>query len=177
MKLKFLLGVFIFTLQFATAQNVGIGTTTPLQKLDVNGTTRTTNLQVTSAGNVSDVMVKGAADGSINFKKSFNGIGLSYIICVAGAFPSQISPVNTYETAFTGEVRLFAGDILPFGWLRCEGQLLNPADYSQLYSIVLNRYGGTAPATFRLPDLRAAVPVGAGTTGTGPSWILGERTN
>jgi microcystin-dependent protein len=67
---------------------------------------------------------------------------------------------------YLGEIRIFAGTQAPQNWMFCNGQILNVNDYQPLYSLIGNIYGGTAPATFALPDLRGRTPVGQG-TGTG----------
>lgn len=68
--------------------------------------------------------------------------------------------------AFTGEIRLFAGTFAPMDWLFCEGQTLPISQYTALYSLIGNTYGGTAGVNFNLPDLRGRVAMG---TGTGPN--------
>ncbi|HCK21628.1 MAG TPA: phage tail protein, partial [Bacteroidetes bacterium] len=40
--------------------------------------------------------------------------------------------------------------------------LLQVSEYSALFSIIGTTYGGDGRTTFALPDLRGAVPVGAG---------------
>jgi microcystin-dependent protein len=67
---------------------------------------------------------------------------------------------------FIGQIILFAGNFAPSGWALCNGQLLPIAGNASLYSLLGNVYGGTAPITFALPDLRGRVPIHAG---TGPS--------
>ncbi|WP_371363223.1 hypothetical protein SRRS_41680 [Sporomusa rhizae] len=64
--------------------------------------------------------------------------------------------------AFTGEIRLFAGPFAPLDWLFCDGQLLPVNQYTALYSLIGNTYGGTANVNFNLPDLRGRVPMGTG---------------
>jgi microcystin-dependent protein len=64
--------------------------------------------------------------------------------------------------AYTGEIRLFAGNFPPMDWAYCDGQLLQVNQYPALYSLIGNIYGGTANVNFNLPDLRGKVPMGAG---------------
>lgn len=66
------------------------------------------------------------------------------------------------QDAMLAEVRLFAGSFAPRGWAFCDGQMLQISEYSALYSIIGTTYGGDGRTTFALPDLRGAVPVGAG---------------
>lgn len=155
------------------AQNIGIGTTNPTQKLEVNGTTKTTNLILTGTGSKSDFLKKGGAD-SVVFQKGHNGLGLNYIIAIQGVFPSE--ETMDYSVPFLGEIRLFAGNFPPRGFAFCHGQLLTIAQNQALFAVLMNRYGGNGQTTFALPDLRAAVPVGFGAKGTEPSWELGQRS-
>jgi microcystin-dependent protein len=63
---------------------------------------------------------------------------------------------------FLGEIRLFSFDLNgepPTGWLYCTGQTLPVNQYQALYSLLGNQFGGTAPTTFALPDLRGRAPV------------------
>jgi hypothetical protein len=60
-----------------------------------------------------------------------------------------------------GEVWLVAGTIYPANAVPANGQLLQAAQYSALYNVLFNTYGGNiAQGTFSLPDLRAAAPNG-----------------
>ena len=65
-----------------------------------------------------------------------------------------------------GTIIAFASATSPGGWLACQGQTLstttNP-EYANLYSIIGTTYGGTSASSFKLPDLRGSVPIGAGT--------------
>ena len=70
-------------------------------------------------------------------------------------------------TVPTGTITPYAGTLAPESWLLCSGQTVLRSQYSDLYAVISNRFGGvTDGTTFRLPDLRGRVPVGAG-TGTG----------
>lgn len=50
----------------------------------------------------------------------------------------------------------------PQGFYFCEGQTLNIQQYPALYSLIGIMYGGDGQTTFKLPDMRSAVAVGAG---------------
>lgn len=52
-----------------------------------------------------------------------------------------------------GEVRLFSFDRVPEGWLECAGQTLEVMQYTQLYSLIGNKFGGSGMTTFCLPNL------------------------
>jgi microcystin-dependent protein len=64
--------------------------------------------------------------------------------------------------AFIGEIRLFAINYAPEYWFRCDGSLLNVAQYQALYSVIQNIYGGTPGQTFNLPNMLGRSCVGAG---------------
>ena len=65
--------------------------------------------------------------------------------------------------AFTGEIRAFANNYYPDGWLPCFGQKVAINDYAALFSIVGTYYGKSDMRTyFTLPDLRGRTLVCAG---------------
>lgn len=158
--------------------SVGIGLNNPATKLDVNGTTTTSNLVLNGTGNgdANDFLIKSNAGGLIGSRKGHGATALNYIICTNGVF---IGPSNTgsIDYSWIGEVKLFAGNYAPLGWEFCHGQLLNIADYTALFAILGTTYGGNGATNFAVPDLRGAAPVAFGTpAGGGNSWTIGERT-
>ena len=60
---------------------------------------------------------------------------------------------------YVGEIRMFAGNFAPAGWMFCEGQLLPISEYETLFNLIGTTYGGDGQTTFALPDLRGRVPV------------------
>ena len=63
---------------------------------------------------------------------------------------------------YVGEIRIFAGNFPPSGWLFCEGQLLPISEYDTLFNLIGTTYGGDGESTFALPDLRGRVPIHMG---------------
>lgn len=63
---------------------------------------------------------------------------------------------------FIGQIALFAGNFAPRGWALCDGQLLQIASNSALFSILGTTYGGDGRTTFGLPDLRGRAPIHPG---------------
>lgn len=62
---------------------------------------------------------------------------------------------------FIGEIRIFtSNERLPAGWHVCDGTRFEKARYPQLFSILINQFGGdgTTPY-FSLPDLRGRLPL------------------
>jgi len=63
---------------------------------------------------------------------------------------------------YVGEIRLFAGNFAPAGWMFCEGQLLPISENEVLFVLIGTTYGGDGQSTFALPDLRGRIPVHQG---------------
>jgi len=168
---RVLLIACLFLANDLISQNLGIGTTTPLHKLDVNGNIKVNGLILNNGGAPFDFLMKLNETGLVSFKKGHGGMGLHYIICVDGTFP--IPDANVYkEGPFLSEIKVFTGTFAPKGWMFCEGQNLLRTSYPSLFTLLQTTYGYSSPLHFALPDLRGAVPVGAGT-----SWTRGQKSN
>ncbi|KHK49523.1 tail collar protein, partial [Ralstonia sp. A12] len=63
---------------------------------------------------------------------------------------------------YIGEIRLFAGNYAPVGWLLCQGQIVSIADNEALFALLDTTYGGNGQTTFGLPNLQGKLPVGQG---------------
>lgn len=60
-----------------------------------------------------------------------------------------------------GSILPFASEIIPTGWLLCDGREVTRTDYPELYSAIGTTYGsGDGTSTFNLPDMRNRVAVG-----------------
>jgi microcystin-dependent protein len=76
---------------------------------------------------------------------------------------------------YVGEIRLFAGNFAPAGWMFCNGSLLSISEYEVLFVLIGTTYGGDGQQTFALPDLRSRVPIHLG-QGVGLSnYVLGQK--
>jgi len=75
---------------------------------------------------------------------------------------------------YVGEIRIFAGNYAPAGWMHCSGQLLAISENEALFSLIGTTYGGDGVSTFALPDLRGRVPVHQGAGPGGSTLIMGE---
>jgi microcystin-dependent protein len=75
------------------------------------------------------------------------------------------------DQQYVGEIRLFAGSVPPFGWMLCQGQLLDPFNdnYNALFNLIGTTYGGDGSTTFGLPDLRGRTPLHQGN-----SFVMGQ---
>jgi len=60
---------------------------------------------------------------------------------------------------YVGEIRMFAGNFAPAGWMFCEGQLLPISANETLFNLIGTTYGGDGQSTFALPDLRGRIPL------------------
>src|SRR3954447_15316776 len=63
---------------------------------------------------------------------------------------------------YVGEIRMFAGNFQPAGWMFCEGQLLPISENETLFQLIGTTYGGDGQSTFALPDLRGRIPLHQG---------------
>jgi len=63
---------------------------------------------------------------------------------------------------YVGEIRMFAGNFPPAGWLFCQGQLLPISENETLFNLIGTTYGGDGQSTFALPDLRGRIPIHQG---------------
>src|ERR687888_2594849 len=61
-----------------------------------------------------------------------------------------------------GEIRMFAVNFAPAGWMFCEGQVLPISEYETLFNLIGTTYGGDGQSTFALPDLRGRLPLHQG---------------
>ena len=69
---------------------------------------------------------------------------------------------NTSDTP-SGAILQFAGSSAPANWLLCDGSLVSRTTYANLFAAISTTYGaGDGSTTFKLPDLRGRVPIGAG---------------
>src|SRR5678815_970125 len=75
---------------------------------------------------------------------------------------------------YVGEIRMFAGNFAPAGWMFCEGQLLPISQNETLFQLIGTTYGGDGQETFALPDLRSRVPLHMGTS-LGTTFVLGQN--
>ena len=66
----------------------------------------------------------------------------------------------------TGTVVPYTGTVAPAGWLICDGSSFPRSTYSVLFAVIGTTYGSADGSTFRVPDFRRRVPVGAGGTAT-----------
>ena len=128
---------------------VGIGTTAPSEKLEVNGTVKAAeghfdgNLEVD--GNV------GIGTATPTEKLDVNGT------VKADAFVGNND--NYYYGAPIGTVLMFAGSNPPSDWIICDGSLKEPIDFPKLFNVIGYAWGQDG-SRFRIPDFRGVFPRG-----------------
>ena len=75
---------------------------------------------------------------------------------------------------YVGEIRMFAGNFAPAGWMFCDGQLLPISENEILFQLIGTTYGGDGESTFALPNLQSRVPIHMGTGPDGSTYTLAE---
>lgn len=101
-------------------------------------------------------------------------LGVNYIICLEGIYPSQDSYMSESDDPFVGEIQMFGLNFAPRGWAWCHGTVIGIAQNTALFSLLGTTYGGNGQTTFALPDLRNRAALGFG-QGPGLSpYVLGE---
>ena len=87
------------------------------------------------------------------------------LVVLGGMFqlPALVSADATEP--FVGEIDIFAFNIVPKGWMSCDGQLLPISSNTALFSLLGATYGGDGKSTFALPDLNGTNPLGVNAEG------------
>ena len=75
---------------------------------------------------------------------------------------------------YIGEIRMFAGNFAPAGWMFCKGQLLPISENEVLFQLIGTTYGGNGESTFALPNLQSRAPIHMGTGTDGITYQLAE---
>lgn len=75
---------------------------------------------------------------------------------------------------FVGEIRMFAGNFAPNGWMFCEGATLPISENEVLFQLIGTTYGGDGEETFNLPNLASRIPIHMGTGPDGTTYQIGE---
>jgi len=75
---------------------------------------------------------------------------------------------------YVGEIRMFAGNFAPSGWMFCEGQTLPISENDVLFTLIGTTYGGDGQETFNLPNLASRIPLHMGTGPDGTTYQIGE---
>ncbi len=75
---------------------------------------------------------------------------------------------------YVGEIRMFAGNFAPAGWMFCSGQQLPISENETLFQLIGTTYGGDGQSTFNLPNLQSRIPIHQGTGPGGTVYQMAE---
>ena len=89
--------------------------------------------------------------------------------------------MDLVTTRLVGEIKMWAGDTVPYGWLLCDGSEVSKTEYPYLYSSIGDLWGTpSSSSNFKLPNLTGRVPVGYNSVDTDFSTVGktgGEKTH
>lgn len=97
---------------------------------------------------------------------------------LAGALSIVGINLASAQEMYIGEVRLFAFNWCPTGWLQANGQLLPIASYSAVFALLGTSFGGNGTTNFALPNLSGRAPYGQLANGQGQTFgaVYGQST-
>jgi len=170
-----------------TTGQVGIGTATPANAIDVAGGA----IQIsTSGGTARTVMSADLTDSifSVNDDRNFtvktntatrltinSTDATSTVPIVLPTLPTTALQAATKsyvdQVLPPGCIMPFAGTAVPTSWLACQGQAVSQTTYAALFAAIGTTWNttGEGAGNFRLPDLRGMFVRGTGTNATGSS--------
>src|ERR1044072_5192067 len=99
-------------------------------------------------------------------------LAMAPLFATGGTYPEKWSDPTAPPLATTAMVRTLAADYTEFGAPLCQGQIVPVSANLELFSVILNHYGGDGQSDFALPDLRGRAPVGLGMT-----WMIAANAN
>lgn len=151
----------------------------------LTGTTTLSSVVTDTNGNVPGYVVEGsytltaAPSGSfvgatVNWE-AVRGDGVENVYPGAVDVPQLTTPIQQ-SLVPTGSILPFGGSSAPAGFLLCTGSVVSQTTYANLYAVIGTTWNTTGEGTgnFRIPDLRGATLVGAGTASWGTSRTLGK---
>lgn len=81
------------------------------------------------------------------------------------------------DSEYIGSICYMAIKYCPQNYLPADGRILNVNGNQALYALIGNIYGGSAPTTFALPDLRGRTAMGTGqVNGAGTIYAIGQKS-
>jgi len=155
--------------------NVGIGTSTPQQRLNVVGDANVTGtIYAHNYSANSPITFVNSTGGAIMIINEGGNMNLTGNLTVSGAL-NGIN-ISTIGSALPiGSVVQYVGATAPDGFFLCNGSSYSRTAYADLFAAIGTTYGNTSDSTFRVPDFRGIFPKGAGTQGTA-SWASSNYT-
>jgi microcystin-dependent protein len=82
---------------------------------------------------------------------------LLVVLAMVTAPPAKAQTFN-----FLGEIKYVGFNFAPVGWALCNGQTMQIAQNTALFSLLGTLYGGDGETTFALPNLQGRVPLAPG---------------
>jgi len=89
-------------------------------------------------------------------------MAISKLLAAAALGLTLVASPALANDCFVGELKLFAGNFEPRGYAFAHGQTLSIQQFPALFSVLGTTYGGDGYSSFKLPDLRGRVAIGAG---------------
>ena len=72
-----------------------------------------------------------------------------------------------HTNEMVGEIKMWAGDTIPKGWLLCDGSEVSKTDYPKLYEAIGDLWGvSNSSSNFKLPNFTGRIPVGYASSDT-----------
>lgn len=97
-----------------------------------------------------EILIQVSADGATKKLWFFDGETWNFVNFSAGSF----TPVPT------GSILIWSSDIVPSGFIACNGAAISRKDFSNLFNIIGTTFGsGNGLTTFNVPDMRGRVPL------------------
>lgn len=138
---------------------------TPMAWVDVLGKFYSTNFRagagtpeaVVTASRGTVYLNTSATDGnSALYVKTTDGVSTGWAPLAAYVASSQLIPVGSVMN-WPGQIGL---DVVPVGWLYCDGSEQPTATYANLSAFCGTKFGSASAGNFKLPDYRGKVLVG-----------------
>jgi microcystin-dependent protein len=98
----------------------------------------------------------------MRFHTCFAAAAAALVTGVATTASAAPAPPPPAAATYMGEVRAFAFNFCPQGWLPADGRNMPIAQNPALFSLLGTSFGGNGTTVFNLPDLRGRTPIGAG---------------
>jgi microcystin-dependent protein len=67
---------------------------------------------------------------------------------------AAVKPESLRDGTYVGEIRAFAGELCPDGWVQADGKEYSQAQYPKLDAVIGDLWGSSAINMFNVPDLR-----------------------
>ena len=107
---------------------------------------------------------------TMDFLAGGKGIGIGTVAsCDESEHPNGLltCAMDVAFTSMAGELKMWAGNTIPKGWLLCDGSEVPKAKYPKLYAAIGDLWGTPASSSnFMLPNLNGKVPVGYNSSDT-----------